>query len=78
MKNIYEIAKRHTVILVSHRLANVVKADKIYYLENGKVLESGTHQELMIKNDAYASLYKAQKELEEGYKNLHEVIKYAK
>lgn len=78
MKNIYEIAKRHTVILVSHRLANVVKADKIYYLENGKVLESGTHQELMIKNDAYASLYKAQKELEEGYKDLHEVLKYAK
>lgn len=78
MKNIYEIAKRHTVILVSHRLANVVKADKIYYLENGKVLESGTHQELMIKNDVYASLYKAQKELEEGYKNLHEVLKYAK
>ena len=77
MNNIMEIAKKHTVILISHRLANVVKADKIYYLESGKVLESGTHESLMKKNGAYCALYSSQKELEEGYKNNSEVLENA-
>ena len=77
MNNIMEIAKKHTVILISHRLANVVKADKIYYLESGKVLESGTHESLMKKNGDYCALYSSQKELEEGYKNNSEVLENA-
>lgn len=78
MSAILQIAKKHTVILISHRLANVVHADKIYYLEDGSIIESGNHEELMNKNGAYFMLYSKQKELEEGYKNIHEVLTYAK
>lgn len=78
MSTISKIASNHTVILISHRLANVVKADKIYYLENGSILESGNHQELMDQKGAYFTLYSRQKELEEGYKNTTEVLNYAK
>lgn len=78
MSTISKIASNHTVILISHRLANVVKADNIYYLENGSILESGNHQELMDQEGAYFTLYSRQKELEEGYKNTTEVLNYAK
>lgn len=78
MSTISKIASNHTVILISHRLANVVKADKIYYLENGSILENGNHQELMDQKGAYFTLYSTQKELEEGYKNTTEVLNYEK
>lgn len=78
MSRISKIASNHTVILISHRLANVVKANKIYYLENGSILETGNHQELMDQKGAYFTLYSRQKELEEGYKNTAEGLNYAK
>lgn len=68
MDNIYSLAKSKTILVISHRLANVIKADNIYYLEDGIVKEKGTHEELLKKGDRYYSLYKKQKELEEGYK----------
>ena len=42
-----------TVVLVAHRLSTVKNADKIYYLENGRIIESGSHQELMQKKGPY-------------------------
>lgn len=68
MDNIYSLAKSKTILVISHRLANVIKADNIYYLEDGIVKEKGTHEELLKKGGRYYSLYKKQKELEEGYK----------
>lgn len=68
MDNIYSLARSKTILVISHRLANVIKADNIYYLEDGIVKESGTHEELLKKGGRYYSLYKKQKELEEGYK----------
>ena len=47
MEQIYILAKSKTVILISHRLANVIKADNIYVMEKGKITESGTHKELL-------------------------------
>ena len=67
MKNIEELAKTKCVILISHRLENVIKANNIYYLKDGKVQEEGSHQMLMNKEGYYYSLYTAQKELETGY-----------
>ncbi len=67
MKNIKELSKTKAVIVISHRLANVIPSDLIYYMESGKVKESGTHMELMQRNGSYAKLYTMQKELEEGY-----------
>lgn len=67
MKNIKELSKNKNVIVISHRLENVVNADRIYYLEEGKILESGAHQELIKNNKGYAKLYNFQKALEKGY-----------
>ncbi len=67
MKNIKTLSKTKTVIVISHRLANVVPSDFIYYMELGEVKEIGTHTELMNMQGGYAKLYTTQKELEEGY-----------
>lgn len=64
MEQIFELAKHKTVILISHRLANVVSADKIYVLEKGHLTESGTHEELLRKQSAYARLWNTQMNLE--------------
>ena len=67
MNNIKELSKEKSVIVISHRLANVIAADTIYYIEDGKVKEHGTHAELMNMHEGYAKLYTTQKNLEEGY-----------
>lgn len=68
MDNVHELSKSKNVIVISHRLENVVDADNIYYLEDGVIKEHGTHQELMNNKSGYERLYSAQKELENGYK----------
>ena len=64
MNVIHEIAKEKTVILISHRLANVVDSDRIYYLRDGMIIESGKHEELMSIDAGYRLLYDSQMELE--------------
>lgn len=66
-RNMKALSKEKSVIVISHRLANVVPADCIYYMEAGEVKERGSHAELMEKNGGYAQLYLTQKQLEEGY-----------
>ncbi len=67
MDNIRELSKTGSVVVISRRLANIVPADWIYYMESGKVAEYGTHRQLMERRGGYAKLYTAQKELETGY-----------
>ena len=64
MQVIHELAKTKTVLLISHRLANVVKSDRIYFLKDGKIQESGTHEELMQADGMYRQLYESQMALE--------------
>ena len=64
MAQIHALAGRKTVILISHRLANVTLSDRIYVLDHGSVVESGTHSELLAQNGLYASLRNAQQALE--------------
>ncbi len=64
MREIHALAKTKTVILISHRLANVVKSDCIYVVENGTIAESGNHAELLEKEGVYANLWNAQQSLE--------------
>lgn len=64
MTQIAELAKSKTVILISHRLANVVDADNIYVMQDGNTVESGTHTELLKNNSVYAKLYNSQIQLE--------------
>ena len=65
MANIKALSRTKAVIVISHRLANVVPADRIYFMETGEVKECGTHEELMNAKGGYATLYMAQKHLEE-------------
>lgn len=64
MAVIHNMAKIKTVILISHRLENVVGSGKILLLDKGKIEESGTHSELMSLNKKYKLMYSTQAELE--------------
>ncbi len=64
MQVVQELAKNKLVILISHRLANVVKADRVYVVENGSIVEEGNHKELLENKGTYHKLFCAQQELE--------------
>ena len=64
MAQIHALSKTKTVILISHRLANVEYADNIYVLDKGNIMESGTHADLLKQNGQYAALRNAQQSLE--------------
>ncbi len=64
MRVVTQLAAEKTVIVISHRLANVAAADDIYLLANGSVAERGTHVALLEQNGAYALLYRTQCALE--------------
>lgn len=64
MEVIHEMAKEKTVLLISHRLSNVIDSDCIYFLKDGRIAESGTHKELLSKESVYANLYESQRKLE--------------
>ncbi|WP_028519098.1 ABC transporter ATP-binding protein/permease [Ruminococcus flavefaciens] len=64
LSEIRKLAKNKTIIMISHRLANVADADNIYCLESGTIAESGTHEELLKKGGTYAKLWQTQAELE--------------
>ncbi len=57
-----EAAEDKTVVFISHRLSTTVNADKIYVMENGEIIEQGTHQELMAMNGTYAYMFTLQAE----------------
>lgn len=64
MNVIHEMAQTRTILLISHRLANVTDSDKIYMLKDGAIAESGTHEELMKLDGSYRHLYESQMALE--------------
>lgn len=72
MRNIKALSGMKSVIVISHRLENVVPSDLIYYMDNGEVRESGTHVALMAQQGGYFALYTAQKALENGYTEVAE------
>ncbi len=65
MSAIHSLAETKTVILISHRLANVVNSDRIYLFKDGQAQEAGTQEALMALDGEYAKLYRSQMELEQ-------------
>ena len=60
MRTIKQVARHHTAIMIAHRLSTVTDADHIFYLEQGQLVEEGTHQQLLEKNGHYAALWRSQ------------------
>lgn len=69
---IKEMSKTKTILVITHKLSNIIDADMIYFMKNGRVYESGTHNELIKNNDEYSKLYKLQYELESIGGNINE------
>ena len=61
-ESIDKLAANHTVIIVAHRLSTIMDADIIYVVHNGKVIDSGTHKELMKSSRQYKKLYEIEEE----------------
>lgn len=58
--NIMRDGEKHTMVFISHRLSSVKNADRVFMLENGHIIESGTHHELINLDGSYAEMYKMQ------------------
>lgn len=59
-KTIDNLIKDHTVVIVAHRLSTIMDADIIYLVDKGKVVDSGTHNELLKTNKTYKNLYETE------------------
>ncbi|HEX6832443.1 MAG TPA: ABC transporter ATP-binding protein [Rudaea sp.] len=65
-ESLRRIARERTVVLITHRLASVRNADRIFFLERGRLAEQGTHDELIARDGRYAELYRLQTRLHAG------------
>jgi ATP-binding cassette subfamily B protein/subfamily B ATP-binding cassette protein MsbA len=57
---IEQFERQHTVLVIAHRLSTIVNADLICVMENGRILERGSHRELLAKSIKYGELWKQQ------------------
>ena len=68
------MAEHHTTLVIAHRLSTIVDADKILVLENGKIKEQGSHQQLLDNQGLYKHLWDLQQE-ERGHELAKEAVK---
>jgi ATP-binding cassette subfamily B protein len=60
LKHLRQELSGRTTIMISHRISTIKDADRIYYLEDGKITETGTHEELLAENGKYTAMYNKQ------------------
>lgn len=70
MQQVHQLAQTKMVLVISHRLVNVKNADQIVVMQHGRIVGSGTHQELLATNDEYKRMTQAQTELENYVKGV--------
>jgi len=70
MQQVHQLAQSKMVLVISHRLVNVKNANQIVVMQHGRVVGSGTHQELLATNDEYKRMTQAQTELENYVKGV--------
>ena len=73
-KNIMKEGKEHTMLFISHRLSSVKNCDRVLMLEGGRLIEEGTHKELIARNGSYCQMYKRQAMNYLAIENEEEVI----
>lgn len=71
LKQLKEIMKQRTSVIISHRVSTIKHADLILYMEDGEIVEKGTHEELLALQKAYSSLYQMQLLEEETIENVN-------
>jgi ABC-type transport system involved in Fe-S cluster assembly fused permease/ATPase subunit len=62
LSSLKQISQHHTTLVIAHRLSTIVDADRIIVMDNGKIIESGTHQSLLDSNGKYAAMWRLQQE----------------
>jgi ATP-binding cassette subfamily B protein len=65
LSSLKQVAMQHTTLVIAHRLSTIIDADNILVLDNGSIVEQGTHQELLVKDGLYAHLWQLQQEKRE-------------
>lgn len=64
-KELKQLAKDRTTLVIAHRLSTIIDANQILVMDNGRIIERGTHQQLLIKNGTYAQMWKLQQQEEQ-------------
>ncbi len=65
LNSLKEVARRHTTLVIAHRLSTIIDADDILVMDQGAIVERGTHQELLATDGLYANLWRLQQEKRE-------------
>ena len=60
-----DVARDHTTLVIAHRLSTVVDADQILVMERGRIIERGSHAELLALNEHYAEMWRLQQQEQE-------------